>query len=152
MKGTAAAGGSSRLGRSGRCGQGRRLGQARQLGKSERWHEFTDSRFSYTLAICLRPLLNFHARRFLGVWCFDLVPVVSVYGEAASSRGQRSGCCGRQSSRSKELEMVQVERLQRLLNWIEVPYDSIAKEHQRQALFSDYKVVQCWLTLYMCDT
>ncbi|KAM3189973.1 hypothetical protein ACQJBY_068302 [Aegilops geniculata] len=52
----------------------------------------------------------------------------SVYGEPRSSRGPRSSGCGRWSSRSKELEMVQEECLQRLQNWIEVPYDSIAKE------------------------
>ncbi|XP_048573385.1 uncharacterized protein LOC125553682 [Triticum urartu] len=53
-----------------------------------------------------------------------------VYGEPRSSRGPRSSGCGRWSSRSKELEMVQEECLQRLQNWIEVPYDSIAKEQQ----------------------
>ncbi|EMS62962.1 hypothetical protein TRIUR3_32884 [Triticum urartu] len=61
---------------------------------------------------------------------FEMNHFQSVYGEPRSSRGPRSSGCGRWSSRSKELEMVQEECLQRLQNWIEVPYDSIAKEQQ----------------------
>ncbi|XP_037433560.1 uncharacterized protein LOC119300776 [Triticum dicoccoides] len=59
---------------------------------------------------------------------FEMNHFQSVYGEPRSSRGSRSSRCGQWSSRIKELKMVQEECLQRLHNWIEVPYDSIAKE------------------------